>query len=682
MKPKRWLCSFLLAAVSVVPVAARTNDAAETKNGPPANTAPNDKSANTPDSTTTVNTNNADPSAAPTQSLGSMNIAALLHVLETKGIIAPAEAAAIRNAKPEAEFQLLVEALTRKGVLNAADLRVAANPSSAPSAPSDTEAAAALSEAVSMEPQSQTTTQPAPGPEAPPKPAAPSVVAAIAPIRALPIDPPKRDSLVSAFKTGAGVKMTPYGFIKATAVHDSSSPNGDDFPFVGLFLGSTSILSTGPTEDPEFHIKARSTRIGSNFEWLDPSPKLTFTGRVEGDFEGNFSEVDNRDVTSIRSNSFQLRLAYVRMDYAATDKTDIYFEGGQDWALFSSSVLPNILETTFLGAFYGTIYGRTPQMMVGAVHNFGSSRNFKVSPTFAIMMPSSGEIEKLGSLGLQGQIAQAEREGADSGRPEVEGRLAFQFQLDKAPAVAPAQVFWAGFQGRRTSIVPSSSMGEGPSNYAAAFPNGFTTSSTMYGNQAGISLPTRWATLVGSAYFGGDLRFFLGGQVNSYFTDTGGLTAPQIYTTLDGGPLAAAGAAVLATNSAGDVVIAPQKAIRAFGGFANLGLPISRWFNADPKGRMGGWQVYLHVGKDQVVHSDLINPNAGAGANTLSPLPLLMGKMFAGTVYYKLNPWCTFAIEQSVYGTRLEPGVDYTIAGKPSNLWQDHRTEFGPVFSF
>ena len=32
------------------------------------------------------------------------------------------------------------------------------------------------------------------------------------------------------------------------------------------------------------------------------SKNLILTGRIEGDFEGNFSEVDNRDVSSIRSN--------------------------------------------------------------------------------------------------------------------------------------------------------------------------------------------------------------------------------------------------------------------------------------------------------------------------------------------------------------------------------------------
>jgi len=62
---------------------------------------------------------------------------------------------------------------------------------------------------------------------------------------------------------------------------------------------------------------------------------------------------------------------------------------------------------------------------------------------------------------------------------------------------------------------------------------------------------------------------------------------------------------------------------------------------------MGGWQLYVHIGKDQVVHRDLTNPNYSTAANTLSPLPLLMGKMFATTLYYKLNPWCTFGTEYS-----------------------------------
>ena len=542
-------------------------------------------------------------------------------------------------------------------------------------------------------------------PEGPPP--APTVIPAVAPLRTLPIDAPKTGGLIG-LKIGP-VTMRPYGFVKATAVKDTSNPNGDDFPFVGLFLTQSPAvvgnpLTTGPTKDPAFFVKARSTRFGTNIEWPDVSKKLTLTGRIEGDFEGNFNESDNRDVSSIRSNNPNLRLAFVRMDYHASDTTDIYFEGGQDWTLFGSSALPPILETTFLMAYYGAVYERSPQLLGGFVHTLTPWRDLKLSGTFGIMMPTSSQIEKLsqvdGLAGFEGQIGQAEREGADSGRPEVEGRVALQFQLDKAKGVAPAQILVSGFQGRRKSIVPSAAPGnvfkfteEGiPATYETSFPNGFTTSSEMYGGQIAVQLPTRWATLVASAYRGGDLRFFFGGQVNSYATDLTGLTAPVSYITLDGGPYAAAGSAVLACNvavvegscPAGNVVVAPQRPIRSFGGFVSAGFPLSRIFNANPEGRNAGWQLYLTAGKDQVVDRDLRNPNYDQSvANTLSPLPLSMGKMAALTLFYKVNQFATFAFEQSIYATRIEFGAKaYSIAGVASNEWQDHRTEFGPIFTF
>src|SRR5580698_5386755 len=492
MNLKRWLCVSLLATVSVAPAFAGTNDAAEAKNSPSANSA---TTANAAEPAATPASPSPSPSLTP--AAGSANVTALLGVLVMKGVLAPAEANAIRNAAPEVEFQLLVEALSRKGVLTAADLSAAPQPAAPASAPAAAPVAAPETVTVavaSADPEGSPQVAAAQGTPPPP----PSVVPAVVPLRVLPVDPPKKDGLNAAFKMGP-VKMTPYGFIKATAVHDTSSPNGDDMPFPGLFLSSTSILNTGPTEDPEFHLKARSTRIGANIEWPDMSNKIILTGKIEGDYEGNFSEVDNRDVSSIRSSAFQIRQAWARLDYAASDKTDIYFEGGQDWTLFGSTALPNILETTALGYWYGDIYERSPQC----------------------------------------QIAQAEREGADSGRPEYEGRVAFQFQLDKAPGVASAEIFWSGFRSRDEEIVTNSAYtttapycAANPliCSYQAAFPNGFNVSSPMYGNQIGLQLPTRWFTLVASGYFGGNLRFFFGGQVNTFFTDAGGLSNPVTFT--------------------------------------------------------------------------------------------------------------------------------------------------------
>jgi hypothetical protein len=708
---KRLLWCLLVLAIMALPLMAGSNDA-KPANGDAASAEP---AAATP---------NANPSPNLTAAPGNANVTALLGVLVKKGVLASAEADAIRNAAPEAEFQLLVEALSRKGVLNAADLNAAASPAAQPAAAAAPAAAPVETrESVSSSladpeasPQSQTQPQtPIPSRvagELPPPPA--SVVGAVIPVRVFPIDPPKTGGL-AGIKAGP-ITLAPYGFIKSTFVHDSSDPDGDDFPFPGIWLNSGNILSTGPTQDPEVHIKARSTRFGLNLEWPDMSKNLTLTGKIEGDFEGNFSEVDNRDVSSIRSNEPQLRLAYVRLDYHASDTFDVFFLGGQDWTLFGSGALENIVETTFNGAFWGNTWERSPQMRGGFIWTLDKAHHVNLEPQFGIMMPSTGQILKLGNAGgngLAAQLGQGEREGADSDRPEQEGRVALSYQLDNAKGVAPAQIAVAGFHSRRTSIAynlsavgPSAAYGTlcTTTNYCGTFPNGFEASSNQWGEQIVAQIPTRWFTVVASAYQGADLRFYFGGQINSFATDVSGLTGIQgPFPTLDGGPLAAAGGAVLgclgtftptggaAVNGitpgtcGGTVVVAPQRPIRGFGGFVQVGLPLSRWFNADPKGHNAGWQLLFTVGKDQVNDRDLNNPGfVGAynGGGT-APLPLLMGKTAIGTLYYKLNNWCQFAFEQSVYATRgLDHATIYTIAGQPSNEWQDHRTEFGPIFTF
>ena len=56
-------------------------------------------------------------SAASSTPAPNPKVTALLDVLVAKGILAPAEASAIRSAGPDAEVQLLIEALNRKGLL-------------------------------------------------------------------------------------------------------------------------------------------------------------------------------------------------------------------------------------------------------------------------------------------------------------------------------------------------------------------------------------------------------------------------------------------------------------------------------------------------------------------------------------------------------------------------------------
>src|SRR5262249_25508373 len=160
-----------------------------------------------------------------------------------------------------------------------------------------------------------------------PKPAAPqgTVIAAVAPIRVLQTDPIKQEGLIPDLKLGSGAKLKFYGFLKTSLIHDSSSPQGNDFPAPG-FAGDS-----GPDAAPEFHVKTRSLRLGANFEWLDAAPKTALTGRVEFDFEGNFTRVNNRNISTLRSSQPSIRLAYGRVDRAISENTSAFALFGQDW---------------------------------------------------------------------------------------------------------------------------------------------------------------------------------------------------------------------------------------------------------------------------------------------------------------------------------------------------------------
>ena len=292
------------------------------------------------------------------------------------------------------------------------------------------------------------------GPTNPTEPGAPSLVervpipevnSALIPIRAFPVGGIPRGQMTPAFKTN-GVGITPYGFIKATMVEDSSSPNGDDFPLPGFIAPNT-----GPNGDPEFHIKARSTRFGSNFEWYDKNPQWTITGKIEGDFEGNFNRSDNRNLSSIRSNNPSLRLAWGRLDYKFSDNNVFSAVFGQDWTIFGSSTLPNMLETTGLGIAFGSLYERTPQMRAGFTHK---THGISIMPEFSFNLPTSG----LPSSNVANQIGYGERQGPDSNRPQYETRLVFQWQLDHAKGVPAAQIIFSGFNGSREAVVSNTNL--------------------------------------------------------------------------------------------------------------------------------------------------------------------------------------------------------------------------------
>jgi hypothetical protein len=275
----------------------------------------------------------------------------LVRVLQAKGVLTEAEARAITsNASPAEQRDRLASLLRDKGVISATEFESIRAPAAPP-------------EIKTITAEYKTSSPPPVKPEPQPTPA---VIAAIAPVRLQGIDVPKREGLIPDIKLGTGARLKLYGIFKTSVIHDSSSPQGNDFPLPLL------AADTGPNNSPEFHVRARGLRLGANFEWLDPTPKTSITGKLEFDFEGDFPRVNNRNITSIRSSQPSLRLAWVRIDRRFSDDNSAFVLFGQDWSPFVSSTLPNMIENTnFGGVGYGAAYTRIPQAKFGFKHKFG-----------------------------------------------------------------------------------------------------------------------------------------------------------------------------------------------------------------------------------------------------------------------------------------------------------------------
>jgi hypothetical protein len=167
------------------------------------------------------------------------------------------------------------------------------------------------------------------------------------------------------------------------------------------------------------------------------------------------------------------------------------------------------------------------------------------------------------------------------------------------------------------------------------------------------------------------------GQTLSIFNDQGGLSNIVTAPSVDRASTVAFGQ----VGGTGPYVLAPQRSVRAYGGFVNLGLPLSRWFNADPKGHNAGWTLYLHHGLDAVNHSDFNRVKSGEGGGPYR------SNLNAISLFQKINPWCTFGYELTLYESYALPNSSTgkyptLVSGVPSRTWRDLREEIGPIFTF
>ncbi|MGB9202776.1 MAG: hypothetical protein WCB94_02250 [Terriglobales bacterium] len=708
LKLKVWLLGLLVIAVMAVPVMAGTNKKAA--NGNAANTTSTEGSP-------TAGDPNPTPSPSPTPSVGlgitpsasDGSVTALLGVLVMKGILAPTEANAIREASPTAQFQALVETLSQKGLVSAQDLSVIT----------------AVPGPMAMATQAA----------APAKPAAPAVIPAVAPVRVLPINIPKQAGMVPDIKLGSGANMKLYGFYKASAVSDTASSGGPTFGSQDWPLPLL-LADTGPTSDPQVHVKARQFRIGAQTEWVPKGSDFTITGKIEADFEGDYTDVNNRNISGSARSQFSLRQAWVRLDHKISG-LPWFAEFGEDWSLLGSSSLPALFETTGAGVGMGSLYERMPMFKTGVQIRSG---DFIVQPEFAIVQSSAGSA----ALTTDQRLRFGDRAGAESNQPGVEGRVVFQFPLNKSwKGVAPAEIIFSGHHSRMNEIIPHAKQTVAsaftftptcttnpdgtiscdpvtvpvPTIFTAAnTPNlGFSTATSIVGASncpetsgicnleqifphgievgnaqniwtAEVQLPTPWVTLVAKFYRGNDMRFFFGGQLNDVWANLNGLTEVGSGISESGRGITfgcadgVSGGTGIIDCPGTPVQSAILQPVGGSGGFAELSFPLSRIFHANPNGLNSGWVLHVQYGTDRAKYSDARKSNH-LGRTDLDTASLT----------YRLNKWCTFVYELSYIATFTAPDESASgvftqhlvpFAGKEVAQAHNWRNEFGPVFTF
>ena len=635
-------------------------------------------------------------------------------LLQSKGILSPAEVAMINQASsPEEANARLAQLLVKKGLISQQEYTSTVAPvNTATVAPVNTTTVAPVNTAtvadssgvhlVNTVLHSPNAAQASSAvPATPPAPSGPPVISAVAPVRVLPIDLPKQGGLIPDIHLGSGANVKLYGFFKASAVEDTAGSGGgtfgdQDWP-LPLMIGG----DTGPTSDASFHLKARSTRAGALFEWVPKHSAFTITAKVEADFEGDYTDVSNRNISSVRSSQFDLRMAYMRLDHKLNG-LPWFAEFGQDWSLMSSS-LPSLFETTGLGVAMGSLYERVPQFKTGIQFHTG---DLKIQPEFAIVLPIAGS----SALTTDQRLRFGDRAGSDSNEPGVEARLVFQFPLSHNwRAVAPAQIIVSGHHARMNEIIPGQALSTASTTLPAIgldntllienapncpatgtctllhiWPRGIQDGNPQNVWTTELQLPTPWVTFVGKFYKGDDLRFFFASQLNDVWSNlgvgvepigTGGssFSGRAITFGCDGGALDKVTGAwnCGASGTHQPVFIANLEPVGSVGGFTELSFPLSRIFHANPEGKNAGWVLHTQYGTDRAHAADARHGN-NLGRTDL----------YTASLTYKMNSWVSFVNETSYIVTRADKANTLKFMGIFANQAHDWRQEFGPIFTF
>lgn len=201
---------------------------------------------------------------------------------------------------------------------------------------------------------------------------------------------------------GEGNRFKLYGFLRLDLDFDSQRPSNTQIPF---FITTPDARASG-TDNGDFSMHPRLTRFGIDFTGptLARLGDAKLTGKFESDFENGGTE--SRQIIRIRH-------AYLRLGWKKFSLL-----GGQTWDVVSP--LFPVVNGDSLMWNAGNVGDRRPQLRAAYESKAGR-----------------GKFALAGAIGLTGAIdsldfdANGFRDGEESGRPDVQGRVGYSYPLGK-----------------------------------------------------------------------------------------------------------------------------------------------------------------------------------------------------------------------------------------------------------
>jgi hypothetical protein len=199
---------------------------------------------------------------------------------------------------------------------------------------------------------------------------------------------------------GEGNKVKLYGFLRLDLDFDSQRPNNGQIPF---FI-TTPDARAGGSGNGDFSMHPRLTRFGLDYTGptIAKLKDAKVTGKFEADFENGGSE--SRQIIRIRH-------AYLRLGWK-----DFSLTGGQTWDVVSP-LFPTVNHDSLMWNA-GNVGDRRPQLRAAYEPKAGR-----------------GKFSLVGAAGLTGAIdaqdldANGFRDGEESARPNVQGRVGYSYPL-------------------------------------------------------------------------------------------------------------------------------------------------------------------------------------------------------------------------------------------------------------